>query len=399
MEPDLRQALIARLSSKEEELRRAAMEGLKEGLAEEDLQWLVGPLSDESWRVRKEAIDGLSRIIPSSSLVNHLVPMMDPSRELTLRNSIVEVLERMGRDAAPFILEHIGTQQQDVRKFLVDILGNIADPATLPGLLELLHDPEDNIRAAAAEALASVGDPSVCDALLKAIAVSDEWVIFSILGSLARLRSVKALPVFFQFLGDHILAKPALTGIGLLGGLQEGMRLLAMLPDLSRGAAKTSFLALGAIYRRLARSESREDAEKLRVEVSRRADETIVQFLVAQLAVSDQHEKKQDILGGLGMIGGREALDAIIALVEDEDLGWDVDLALYSAAMGDLAVVTAMLDHGNPFVRRKVVQTLGRLGRDGSLPYLKGMLSDESGHVRKDAAKALAAMGDTSCVQ
>ena len=211
MDPDTRKTLIARLSSSDEEERRRSMEGLKGDLSESDLEWLEQPLSDESWRVRKEAIEGLAGLPPTPGLVAVMIPMMDPSRELTLRNSIVEVLEGMGREVTPFLTHHLHVDQPDTRKFLVDILGNIADVSTIPGLVKLLGDGEDNVRAAAAEALAFIGDPSVSGALMDAIPNSDEWVIFSILGALDKLHCVEALPVFFQYLDikrfQHIAVK------------------------------------------------------------------------------------------------------------------------------------------------------------------------------------------------
>ncbi len=144
-----RQNLMEALRSTDEEARREAMEALKEGLGASDLDWLSIPLSDESWRVRKEAIEGLSKVTPTAALIDRMIPMMDPSRELTLRNSVVEVLERMGRDAAPLIAAHLSVEQVDIRKFLVDILGNIGDPSVAKDMVRMLRDPVDNIRGRA----------------------------------------------------------------------------------------------------------------------------------------------------------------------------------------------------------------------------------------------------------
>ena len=301
MEPDRRKSLIAALSSSDEEVRRSSMEELKCDLAESDLEWLVLPLSDDSWRVRKEAIEGLTGLTPTEDLVAAMIPMMDPTRELTLRNSVVEALEGIGSNATPFLILHLHVDQPDTRKFLVDILGNIADISTIPNLVGLLGDDEDNIRAAAAEALASIGDSSVAGPLMEAIADADEWVIFSILGALDKLRCPEALPVFFQYLTNQILAKPSLSGIGSMGGLSDGVNLMAMVPDLSRGAAKASFPAVGAIYRNHAAGGFQATVE-LREAVAGAAEENMVDFLVGQLSVSDQLEKRQNLLAVLGMV-------------------------------------------------------------------------------------------------
>ena len=373
------------------------MEELKGDLAQSDLEWLVLPLSDDSWRVRKEAIEGVTGLTPTEDLVAAMIPMMDPTRELTLRNSVVEALEGMGNDATPFLILHLHVDQPDTRKFLVDILGNIADVSTIPSLVGLLGDDEDNIRAAAAEALASIGDSSVAGPLMEAIADADEWVIFSILGALDKLRCPEALPVFFQYLTNQILAKPSLSGIGSMGDLSDGVKLMEMVPDLSRGAAKASFPAVGAIYRNHAAGGFQATVE-LREAVAGAAKENMVDFLVGQLSVSDQLEKRQHLLAVVGMVGTEKALEAILQFVDDDALERDVSLAILTTGSAHPSLILALLDHFDPLVRRKAVQTLEQLGDKSSLGSLFGRLEDESGHVRKDAAKAVSSLGDSSSI-
>ena len=399
MEPERRKALLAQLSSPEEEKRRLAMEALKGDLSEPDLEWLILPLSDESWRVRKESIEGLSQLPPTPQLISSLVPLMDPERELTLRNSVVEILERFGHDVAPLLVEHLNIDQTDVRKFLVDILGNIANPETVPSLLGLLKDPEDNIKAAAAEALAAIGDPSVCKGLLAAMKGADDWVHYSILGSLAQLRCQDALPVFFGYLGDPFLYKPALNGIGTMGSIEDGIRLIEVMPTFTKGAAKSAFLAIGCIYRRHFSKDNIETTRELRDAASGAFDEGMIESLTSQLEVADDLNDRKDILGILGMVGSRRSLDPVLNLVEDDALAWDVDLTLLTMGMGDLDLITGLLDHHDPLVRQRGIRTLQNLKSGESIDLLYRMLKDESGHVRKDAALAVSSLGSSSSIE
>jgi len=398
MEPEKRKALIAQLSFPEEEERRLAMEALKVDLSEKDLDWLIIPLSDESWRVRKEGIEGLSQLSPTSRLISALVPLMDPERELTLRNSVVEVLERFGDDAAVQLVDHLKTDQTDVRKFLVDILGNIANPETVSSLLELLDDPEDNIRAAAAEALAAIGDPSVCEGLMKAMEGADAWVQYSILGSLAQLKCEGALAMFFRHLTDPFLCKPALSGIGTLGSLEEGIRLVETLPALGKSAAKSALLAVGCIYRRHFSMENMDRTRELRAAVSGVFDEGMVELLASQLEVADDLKDRKDLLGILGMAGSGPAMGAILTLIQDDALTREVDLALLTVGQGDIDLIKGLLDHYDPLVRQRGIRTLRSLRRADSIELLYSMLEDESGHVRKDAAMAVSDLGDSTTI-
>lgn len=399
MEPEERKALIARLSSADEEERRLAMEALKGKLSESDLEWLTVPLSDESWRVRKESIEGLSQLPPTPQLVATLVPLMDPEMELTLRNSVVEVLERLGHEAATLLVEHLIVDQTDVRKFLVDILGNIANPETVTSLLHLLSDPEDNIKAAAAEALAAIGDPAACEGLLTAMEGVDDWVIYSILGSLAQLKCRKALPVFFMYLENQFLSKPALSGIGTMGNIQDGIRLAETVPRLTKGAAKSAFLAIGSIYRRHVLSEGIDTARDLMDAVSSASEEIMIQSLGTQLEMSDDLENRKDILAALGMIGSEQSLESILNLVEDDAFAWDLDLALLTLGKRDVGLITELLKHHDPLVRQRSVRTLKNLRSVESINELYGLLKDESGHVRKDAAMAVSSLGDSSSIE
>ena len=399
MEPEKRKALIALLSSPDEEERRLAMETLKGDLSESDLDWLTRPLSDESWRVRKESIEGLSRIPPTPRFVASLVPLLDPEMELTLRNSVVEILERLGHEAAIPLVEHLNTDQTDVRKFLVDILGNIAHPETVPSLLGLLNDPEDNIKAAAAEALAAIGDPSVCEGLLAAIEGADDWVIYSILGSLAKLKCREALPVFFKYLGNQLLSKPSLDGIGAMGSAEDGIRLMEIAPTLTKGAAKSAFMAIGAIYRGFVSREGIETSRDLRDAVSGASNTTILQSLVSQLEVSDNIDDRKDIIAALGMMGSKQALEPILKLVEDDAIAGDVDLALLTLGKEDVGLITQLLKHHDPLVRQKAIKTLESLGNVESLDELYGLLADGSGHVRKDATMAVSSLGDSGSIE
>ena len=70
-----------------------------------------------------------------------------------LRNSAVEALERLGRLAVPVLSLHMDDDDHDVRKFVVDILGNVGDAAAVPLLIKALDDPDPNVSAAAAENL------------------------------------------------------------------------------------------------------------------------------------------------------------------------------------------------------------------------------------------------------
>jgi HEAT repeat protein len=209
---------------------------------------------------------------------------------------------------------------------------------------------------------------------------------------------VAALPVFFQYLDSQILAKPSLSGIGTLGTISDGVKLMEMVPTLSRGAAKSSFLAVGMIFRRYAARGKFEETAGLRGAVVASAEPGMTDFLIGQLAVADQLDRRQSLLAVLGTVGSEKALQAVLGFVDDDALDWDVSLALLTVGTATPEYIARLLDHHDPLVRRKAVQTLEQLGDVKYLERLYGKLDDESGHVRKDAATAISTIGDSSSI-
>ncbi len=398
MDPEARENLIAQLESPDEEVRRSSMLALKQDLFESDLKWLTKPLSDGSWRVRKEAIEGASRMSPTTSLIRRLVGMMDPSHEVTLRNSVVEILEKMGPRVTSLILEHLSVDQPDTRKFLVDILGNIADPQAVDDLVRLLKDPGSNIRAAAAEALASIGDKSATEALLRALDNADDWTAYSVLGALASMPAGEALPIFFKYLDHGILASPSVAGIGATGDPGDGVRLMKAIGLLSKGGAKGAFLASGDIYARSLLADEMGSTQELRDAVSAAADADIVEFLTEQLSVSDKLDEMRKIIAVLGILGGPECMDAVLKFIDDDTLEWDVTMALVGIAKIDQESVVALLSDDDELIRCRVLEVLERLGGEIPIEKIYPLLLDQSGHVRKQAARTISVMGDIASI-
>jgi HEAT repeat protein len=394
MENPERRQLIAALSADDEEARRSAMSALKGSLEPRDLAWAVTALSDSSWRVRKEAIEGFSRLAPGREMVAHLVSLLDPDHEVILRNSVTEVLEKMGPSVLPFLHEHLSVQQQDVRKFLVDIAGSIRDPSSVDPLIGLLRDPVDNVRGAAAEGLAKIGDHRAVRALVEALEGADDWTSYSILGALGQIRADEALPLFFRNMEKGLLAIPCIQGVGEMGSTSEGLLLMEKLPRMARGPAKVSFLAAARIFRRaLAGLGGLAAARPLKEAVAAAADDSIFEFLRSQLEVADNIEVRRDVISALGMMGGRRSLDLLLTQVAGVELEEDVTNALYAAVADDRGLLQGLLENTDDLVRRRGVTALSRIGDRRMLPMVYPLLGDENGHVRQAAIAAIARLG------
>lgn len=102
------------------------------------------------------------------AVVPAIIDLLPKCSEPLRCQRLVKILERL-RDAraVPMLVTQI--PRLDIRREVVDALGAIADPTTVPQLIEcLLRDPYVLVRAAAARALGQMKDPAAQEALEQA---------------------------------------------------------------------------------------------------------------------------------------------------------------------------------------------------------------------------------------
>jgi HEAT repeat protein len=150
-------------STDAEERREAAVDLGRVGQAAVPL--LLRAIADKDWRVRKTAVEGLVQV-GGPSVLDGLVQALSAHDNAGARNSAIEALVQIGGAAIDALLPLLTTPDPDVRKFIVDILGDIRDPRAVMDLIGRLEDPDENIRVAVAEALGKIRDARAVDALI-----------------------------------------------------------------------------------------------------------------------------------------------------------------------------------------------------------------------------------------
>lgn len=117
---------------------------------------LVAALDDANKGVRDAAARSLLRI-GGASVARALAPSI-ASRNIGTRNLASSLLMRLGTVAQAPLLPFIKDPNKDVRKFAVDILGEISSSVATPWLIEALDDPDANVVVSSLEALGKIGD-------------------------------------------------------------------------------------------------------------------------------------------------------------------------------------------------------------------------------------------------
>lgn len=274
-----------------------------------------------------EQVDEL--FIKASSAEEKYRDMVEPSKK---------ALIEMGKDAVPFLVDKLETQDAREILALVDILGKIGEPAVLPlidclksenenkiktssrilgdikdkravqPLSDLLDNPDFNIRANACASLGKIGDTTVLDEIIFLLQDSVEVVRKSASVSLGDLNNPRAIDVLIHALRDKHFSVRMTASVSLVKlGPQVVEPLMKVLNDADDNTRYLAIESLGKIK-----------------------DTRAVQFLLEKLSSKDWAERGFAV-EALGKIGDKKGIDAIIDLSKKES---------------------------HPFVKRKIRETL-----------------------------------------
>jgi HEAT repeat protein len=387
------EALAARLRHADEEVRREAVEALAEKPGAEGLALLIGMLGDESWRVRKTAVEAVLCFPDVPAAIDGLIGALHADENAGLRNSAVEALTRMGEPAVPSLIKHKNDPSADVRKFIIDVLGGIGDQRALRALVDALEDPDENVRSTAAENLGVVGGDESVRSLLRNLERDDLLLQYSSLHALARIGRPVPLVALVPLLGRPLLRKVIFECLGHIPDLRAVDLLLEGMRDQSRANRAAAAMSLVRIYRSGITPAFR----------------TVVADRVRALRDAvDVGDLAQDLQDGslhrricaahvLGLVGGEEATLALLEAAADEGVRADALEAL--AAIGEDAV-TAILNRFHDLEgmkRAAACVALGELGARNALGDLGRALCDRSEEVRAAAAWAIGKLGAAEC--
>jgi HEAT repeat protein len=399
------------LNSSDEEVRLQGLKGLADLGMNDSLPQLYAALGDESWRVRKEAVEIFLSLPAAGHLTGEVTELLHAQDNAGLRNAAVEILTRLGREAVPNLLEELTCSDHDVRKFALDILGEVGDPSTVDAMVRALDDEDDNVRAAAAENLGKMQAAEAIPALVEALENSDLLMRFTILEALGRIGGPVPVTRLLPLGEERLVRKALFDCLGRVGGAEAAPVLVEGLTDAMSNVREAAALALARL--------AADGNEGLNEAIAARAGESHAEALVGMLD-SAGLEIRRAAVGLLGKCGGPRQIARLLELFEDDQLR---EAAL--RALGDVGRETACtlidlwptvnsrrrvylayiigeakctegrsllveaLDDPEPNLRLMAARALGALGGAGSLAPLLGRLRDPEEGVREAAVEAL----------
>jgi HEAT repeat protein len=377
------------LSSQDEETRRSAVAALAERPLSDTLDRLLRAMGDESWRVRKEAVEIFLASPAAGEYAGELFELLRSPDNAGLRNSSVEALVRLGKEAIPVLSAHADDKDCDVRKFVVDILGGIGEGSSLPILIGALDDADPNVRAAAAENLGRIGHARAVQPLLEALARPDLALRHTILEALAVTGGPVPAPLVLPYLEEGLLKKAVYRCLGSAGGADAVPALVAGLTEQARGVREAAVKAVMDI-------RERNPQERTAAEIDGRLKgfrgTSVVEGL---LMLRENHDirMQRSLITILGAIGDERAVPPILRACVNESLLPDCLHALRNLG-GDMEFLLeeefTRADEGE---KTTILRICGEMGERGALPLARKGMDDPAPQVREAAVRAVGRTG------
>jgi HEAT repeat protein len=245
------QLIQSALQSLDEEVRLSGVQSLYRYDGGERIDLVCAALGDSSWRIRKEAINLFLSFPLSLAAVERIVALLYDEENAGLRNAAAEILIKLGSPVLPILARAADSPDPDVRKFILDILGDIGDRQATPVLLRLLqNDAATNVRAAAAENLGKIQDASAVSDLVRALSTPDLLVQFSLLDALGRIGCAIPVAEIIALGENSLLRKPLFDALGRIGDETALAPLVTGLHDPMRNVREAAILALERLVAR-----------------------------------------------------------------------------------------------------------------------------------------------------
>ncbi|MDT5156191.1 MAG: hypothetical protein QOH51_548 [Acidobacteriota bacterium] len=446
--------LSEQLAHADEDTRLGAARTLAEDESLEPAPPLLGALEDESWRVRRVAVEGLARRAAPEAIAALLASVRENHHHLGLLNSALQVLAMSDVDTLSPLVEFLHDKDADLRMQAALALGEQRDERAIPALLGALDDADTNVRYHAIEALGKLRAVEAAAALACVAETRDFFLAFPALDALTRIGDASVAPRIVPLLEDELLREAAADALGHLGDEETIAPLAALLntpnaptqavatalaalhdryaklfgegayiADLSRNAINPTgaqnlldalnesshadlrplalvvgWLEGAAVERALTRLLGHGDARGETVEALVRHGSRVTDLLIEQLGSEDLEIRKSAVVA-LGRIGDARAAPALIKVLED-----DTELIIVAAnalaQIGDpraFEALLALVGEPSAAVRQAVTGALNSLGSPEMPGRVLPLLNDPDANVRESAVKIAGYFGYAEC--
>ncbi|MHB8420444.1 MAG: HEAT repeat domain-containing protein [Myxococcales bacterium] len=405
----------AAASVDEERRYRALLElPLAEGAG---IDRLMAALADESWRVRKAAVERLVTEIPSGAAVPGLIQALSDEESASRRSAALEALVKLGEAALPALCEAAAGESAELRKFALDALGSIGSAAAVAPARAAVEDPDPNVRLSAIETLGKLATADAVQALQALLAGPSAEARLAALDALGRCGAPVPLELLSVALRERRSRRAAVRALAHCPDDGSAAALVEALLDRVRGVRQA---ALGGWAVRV------REGRAARLPALAAESRAQLSALAREALAGDDLEAANGAADLLGALGEREAAVPLARAAEREELRASLRAALVRlgpsispevqrelpllpaagralvfealAELGSAAAPSAELalrwigESAEEIVRLSALELLGAVGAEEAVDPLLDLL--EAGPpIDRGAEAALAALG------
>jgi HEAT repeat protein len=354
---------------------------------------LVKAMSDDSPAVQDAAMQSIIQI--GGEVAAYMaIPVL--RKGAAQRNAALLILKDLGPSTVPLLYDLLYDKDDDMRKFALDLLGDIADGVEADKILPKLKDSNANVRAAACRALGLMKAEDAVAYIEEALQ-DEEWVAFTALEALGAIGSAGAVKAIDNLCScsNNVLQFAALE---TLGKIPSELSKEALTGCLKRSASEDNTDDFSEMARRAA----------LKSLVSLGIDSDMA-YLVPELTEmlkDGDWEEKMMAVEGLRMLRERHAVEALLDAAGSLDTSNMEDEEYYNKikdAVADIADCDTLIDIlGEGRLKNRgealLVELLGKLKCGDAVIRLVELLRGTYRDIRRGAAIALVDIADEGAV-
>jgi HEAT repeat protein len=384
---------LIQLKSSKPEVRAKAAHDLGAAKQRKAVPSLIKSLDDDSVHVRIAVIEALGTIgHPASAeplataLAN--LPKTAKSRsghpdrrdEMAEYGSLAKALGALGPPAVRPLLQLLGSEDKEPRRWAACALGAIKDPQATDRLIETLEDNRSEVRKAAALALGEIGDSRALQSLIKAIANRDLETRRAAAEALGSIGSESAADALEKALADQSEAVQlsAIHSLAKIGGLRPA----SCLRSATTGPRKTVCEAAASALKTMKFSPANaEECAEMAVILgdfvaALKEGPAAIPALIKTLRFKDPRMRAK-AAEALGSLRSREAVPSLLEALRDHnpEVQEAAAQALANAGIPALEGLESSLTFYDSSVARLAACAVGRIGDARSVPALVKMVA------------------------
>lgn len=413
----------------------------------------LNALADANWRIRRDAVNDLASA--GHSVISEIIRLIrEEHRNLSFLNSAMKVLSVNETDVTSYLIELLNDEDQELRIYAAQMLGEKNTPEVIEALIRALSDQDSNVRYHSIESLGRLRAFQAVESLVNIALSGDFFTAFPAIDALKLIGDNRAAKLLLPLINDDLLGQTVIEALAELGEadsvpviagqininktnpialalaltriaeryqimLSDGdyirdiacrkitaegtARLISALDETGEKDRLAVITVLGwlnnpLVNKYLTRYLGQPGTSKAVIDALVSSGQDVIELLVNQLTPDSEMETRQAAILALGRIGGKNAVDAIIPWLKDDELAVISCGAL--AKIGDRKAfdpLLAIIGHKNPSIRRSAIAALNSIGHPEMSEKIAGLLNDKDPNVRESAVKIAGYFGFPDC--